>query len=65
MPPETEGEPWRAVFTYYLDPDRLPVEDRWSRKHARTRRALCERSAAPVVEAMTCQDTTTGTCSRS
>ena len=98
-PPETNGEPWRAVFTengqrkyrqgateaklaaklekvkerlsagatnmerpgadliaHYLDPDRLPVNERWSRKHAHTQRRLCERFAAPVIETVTCQD---------
>ena len=98
-PPETGGEPWRAVFTengqrkfrqgateeklaaklenvkerlqadaanmeqpgaalirHYLDPDRLPAEDRWSRKHAHTQRRLCERFAAPVIDTVTCQD---------
>jgi len=86
-PPETDGEPWRAVFTengqrkyrqgateaklaeklekvkerlqaaaanmerpgadlirHYLDPDRLPAGDRWSRKHAHTQR---RRTSAP------------------
>jgi len=98
-PPETDGEPWRAVFTengqrrfrqgateaklaaklekvterlqadaanmerpgadliaYYLNPDRLPVEQRWSRKHAHTQRRLCERFAAQVIDAVACQD---------
>ena len=98
-PPETDGEPWRAVFTengqrkyrqgateaklaaklekvterlradaanmerpgadlitYYLNPDRLPTGQRWSRKHAHTQRRLCERFAAPVIDAVTCQD---------
>ena len=98
-PPETGGEPWRAVFTengqrrfrqgateaklaaklekvterlradaanmerpgadlirHYLDPDRLPAGQRWSRKHAHTQRRLCERFAAPVIGAVTCQD---------
>jgi hypothetical protein len=98
-PPETGGEPWRAVFTengqrrfrqgateaklaaklekvrerlqadaanmerpgadlitHYLDPDRLPVEQRWSRRHAHTQRLLCERFAAPVIDAVMCQD---------
>jgi integrase len=102
-PPETDGEPWRAVFTengerrflqgatetklaaklekvkerlsvgaanaerpggdliaHYLDPDRLPVEERWSRKHAHTQRRLCERFAAPVIDTVTCQDITPG-----
>ena len=102
-PPETDGEPWRAVFTengqrkyrqgateaklaeklekvrerlqadavnmerpgadlirHYLDPDRLPAGDRWSRKHAHTQRRLCERFAEPVIGAVTCQDIKTG-----
>jgi hypothetical protein len=25
------------LIAYYLDPDRLPVRDRWSRRHADTR----------------------------
>jgi len=87
-PPETEGEPWRAVFnengqrryrqaatearlaaklekvrerleadapnmerpgadliTYYLDPDRLPPDRRWSRKRAHTQRRKLWRSS--------------------
>ena len=32
------------------------MDDRWSRKHAHTQRRLCERFAAPVIEAVTCQD---------
>jgi hypothetical protein len=102
-PPETGGEPWRAVFTengqrkyrqgateaklagklekarerlqagtasmerpgadlirHYLDPGRLPAGDRWSRKHARTQRRLCERFAEPVIGTVTCQDIKTG-----
>ena len=98
-PPETDGEPWRAVFTengqrkyrqgateaklagklekvrerlqadaasmerpgadlirHYLDPDRLPARDRWSREHAHTQRRLCERFAEPVIGTVTCQD---------
>jgi integrase len=101
-PPETGGEPWRAVFTengqrkyrqgateaklaeklekvrerlqvdarnmerpgadlivLYLNPDRLPAEQRWSRKHAHTQRRLCERFAAPVIGTVTCLDITT------
>jgi integrase len=50
----------RDLIAYYLDPDRLPVEDRWSRKHAHTQRRLCERFAAPVIDAVTCQDIKTG-----
>jgi hypothetical protein len=30
-----------------LDPDRLPPDKRWSRKHAHTQQRLCERFAAP------------------
>ena len=44
------------LIVHYLDPDRLPVRDRWSRKHADTQRRLCERFAAPVIAAVTCQD---------
>jgi integrase len=44
------------LIAHYLDPDRLPVRDRWSRKHADTQRRLCERFAAPVIAALTCQD---------
>jgi integrase len=44
------------LITHYLDPDRLPVDERWSRKHAHTQRRLCERFAAPVIDAVTCQD---------
>jgi integrase len=32
------------------------VDKRWSRKHAHTQRRLCERFAAPVIDAITCQD---------
>ena len=45
-----------ALIAHYLDPDRLPVGERWSRKHADTQRRLCERFAAPVIGAVTCQD---------
>ena len=44
------------LIAYYLDPDRLPVSARWSRKHAHTQRRLCERFAAPVIAAVACQD---------
>ena len=40
----------------YLDPDRLPADRRWSRKHANTQRRLCERFAVPVIEDVACQD---------
>ena len=48
--------PGADLIAHYLDPDRLPVQDRWSRKHAHTQRRLCERFAAPVIETVTCQD---------
>ena len=48
--------PGADLIAYYLDPDRLPVDERWSRKHAHTQRRLCERFAAPVIGAVTCQD---------
>jgi integrase len=52
--------PGASLIAHYLDPDRLPVQERWSRKHAHTQRRLCERFAAPVIDAITCQDITTG-----
>jgi hypothetical protein len=48
--------PGADLIAHYLDPDRLPVEQRWSRKHAHTQRRLCERFAAPVIASVTCQD---------
>jgi len=48
--------PGADLIAHYLDPDRLPVKDRWSRKHADTQRRLCQRFAAPVIAAVTCQD---------
>ena len=48
--------PGADLIAWYLDPDRLPVQDRWSRKHAHTQRRLCERFAAPVIGTVTCQD---------
>jgi integrase len=52
--------PGADLIAHYLDPDRLPVAGRWSRKHAHTQRRLCERFAAPVIGAVTCQDITAG-----
>ena len=52
--------PGADLIAWYLDPDRLPVDERWSRKHAHTQRRLCERFAAPVIDAVTCQDIKTG-----
>jgi hypothetical protein len=49
-------KPGAAFIAHYLDPDRLPVRDRWSRKHAHTQRRLCVLYAAPVIAAVTCQD---------
>jgi len=48
--------PGADLIAHYLDPDRLPVGERWSRKHAHTQRRLCERFAAPVIDAVICQD---------
>jgi integrase len=48
--------PGADLIKHYLDPDRLPVDKRWSRKHADTQRRLCQRFAAPVIDAVTCQD---------
>ena len=44
------------LIAYYLDPDRLPADRRWSRKHAHTQRRLCERFAVPVIAGVPCQD---------
>ena len=52
--------PGADLIAHYLDPDRLPVDERWSRKHAHTQRRLCERFAAPVIAVVSCQDITTG-----
>ena len=49
-------KPGAALIAWYLDPDRLPVSQRWSRKHADTQRRLCERFATPVIATTTCQD---------
>jgi integrase len=48
--------PGADLIAHYLDPDRLPPDKRWSRRHADTQRRLCERFAAPVIATMTCQD---------
>ncbi|MGH3404403.1 MAG: tyrosine-type recombinase/integrase [Streptosporangiaceae bacterium] len=52
--------PGADLIAWYLDPDRLPVNARWSRKHAHTQRRLCERFATPVIGTVTCQDITAG-----
>jgi len=54
------SKPGAELIARYLDPDRLPVSKRWSRKHAHTQRVLCERFAAPVIAAVTCQDIKVG-----
>jgi hypothetical protein len=57
--------PGADLIAWYLNPDRLPAERRWSRRHADTQRRLCSRFATPVIGAVTCQDITTciiGTC---
>jgi hypothetical protein len=48
--------PGADLIAYYLSPDRLPADKRWSRKHAHTQRRLCERFAGPVIDTVTCQD---------
>ena len=50
--------PGADLIAHYLDPDRHPVKKRWSRKHADNQRRLCQRFAAPVIAAVTCQDVT-------
>ncbi|MGD0604728.1 MAG: hypothetical protein ABSA53_14140 [Streptosporangiaceae bacterium] len=39
------------LIAFYLSPDRLPVQRQWSRMHAHTQLRLCERFAAPVIDA--------------
>jgi integrase len=51
--------PGADLIAHYLDLDRLPVSQRWSRRHADTQRRLCQRFAAPVIAAVTCQAITT------
>jgi integrase len=52
--------PGTDLIAHYLDPDRLPADRQWSRKHAYTQRRLCERFAVPVIGDLACQDITTG-----
>jgi integrase len=52
--------PGADLIAHYLDPDRLPVQERWSRKHAHTQRRLCERFAASVIGTVPCEDITAG-----
>jgi hypothetical protein len=51
--------PGADLIALYLNPDRLPFADRWSRKDGNTQRRLCDRFAAPVIGAVTCKDITT------
>jgi hypothetical protein len=53
------ARPGADLIAHYLDPDRLPVSQRWSRRHTDTQRRLCQRFAAPVIAPVTCQDITT------
>jgi integrase len=53
-------QPGAALIAYYLDLDRFPVSERWSRKHAHTQGRLCALYVAPVIAAVTCQDIKTG-----
>jgi integrase len=49
--------PAADLIAHYLDPDRLPVHKRWSRRHTETQRYLCERFATPVIgKIAACQD---------
>jgi integrase len=48
--------PGSDLIKHYLDPDRLPADRQWSRKHAHTQRRLCERFAAPVIDVVPCED---------
>jgi integrase len=48
--------PGADLIGHYLDPDRLPVEERWSRKHLDTQSRLCERFVAPVIAGLACED---------
>jgi hypothetical protein len=53
-------KPGAELIAHYLDPDRLPVSKRWSRRHAHTQRVLCERFAVPVIATVACQDIKAG-----
>jgi hypothetical protein len=52
--------PGGELIAHYLDPDRLPVQKRWPRKHADSQRRLCVRFAAPVIAGVICQDIKVG-----
>jgi hypothetical protein len=53
-------QPGAALIAHYLGADRLPVQERWSRKHAHTQGRLCALYAAPVIAAIPCQDIKAG-----
>jgi hypothetical protein len=46
--------PGADLIAHYLDPDRLPADKRWSRKHAHTQQRLCQRFANPVIGVSAC-----------
>ena len=48
--------PGADLIAWYLSPDRHPVGQPWSRKHADTQRRLCKRFVAPVISGISCQD---------
>jgi len=52
------ARPGADLIAWYLNPDRLPVEGRWSRRQADSQRRLCQRFAEPVINVVTCQDIT-------
>jgi len=49
-------KPGATLVAHFLNPDRLPVQDRWSRKHAHTQGRLCAKYVAPVIAEVVCQD---------
>jgi integrase len=53
-------QPGAALIAHYLDPGRLPVSERWSRKHAHTQARLCALYVAPVIAAVICQEIKAG-----
>src|ERR1035437_3585949 len=48
--------PGADLIAWYLSPGPHPATRPGSAKHADTQRRLCERFAAPVIAAITCQD---------
>jgi hypothetical protein len=57
--------PGADLIRYYLDPDQLPVDERWSRKHGHTQRRLCERFAARSSTPSPARTSRPATCRRS